>query len=194
MGARYIFSKQPIRFIWFVLAFVVLSVSFVEAAKTADDYYHDASAMYIESRMQQAMIEVEEALRHYPDDSKLSTLHEQLKKLKDQQEEQQKDKQGQKGEEGEEGEEDKKDKEDKKDEQDQEQQDKEEQAGKEDENPPEDEQDSSGTAAEETDEPPPEGEMSEEEAERLLDAYKDDEKKDLEQTRTRKGRRTTIDW
>ena len=166
-----------------LLIFFTFCLAQVTAQKPAEEYYHHASAMYIEGRIQQAVIEVEEGLRLHPDDGKLNSLHEQLKKLQDQQ--QQED--PQQGEEGEEGEEEEN--------QDQEQgeqneQDQEPQDGNEDQEEP---KDTSGTA-EESEEPPP-GEMSEEEAKRLLDSYKDDEKEDQERMHQQKQRgKVKIDW
>ncbi|MFC1586282.1 hypothetical protein ACFL5V_12110, partial [Fibrobacterota bacterium] len=51
--------------------------------KSADDYYHSGSGMYIEGRRQQAAIEVEEGLRQFPADPKLTMLNDHLKQLQD---------------------------------------------------------------------------------------------------------------
>ncbi|MBW8889526.1 MAG: hypothetical protein JF616_17360, partial [Fibrobacteres bacterium] len=55
------------------------------AAKSAEDYLHGGAALYIQSRLQEASVEVEEGLRKYPNDSRLKALADQLKSMKDQQ-------------------------------------------------------------------------------------------------------------
>ena len=54
------------------------------AAKSADDYVHGGGAKYIQGRLQEAGVEVEEGLRQYPDDARLKALADQLQKMKDQ--------------------------------------------------------------------------------------------------------------
>jgi single-stranded DNA-binding protein len=166
-------SEFRIQNFLFILCLIFFNLSW--AQKAADDFFHTGGALYIEGRMQQAVIEVEDGLRKFPDDPKLKALHDQLKQLEDQQKQDNQPEQEQG--------------EDQEDEQEQEEQDQQEQ---ETESEPEDEQDTTSSAEEE--EPPPEEEMSEEDAKRLLDAYKDDEKEDQEKMRRRKQSKVNIDW
>jgi single-stranded DNA-binding protein len=169
-----------------ILLLVCLLTGAVSAQKSADDYYHGASAMYIEGRMQQALIEVEEGLSRHPKDEKLGMLAEHLKKLRDQQkQENSQNKDKQKQQEGED--------ENKEEEKDPEEKEQPDSSAAENNNPPQDSTlDSTGTAAEP--DSIPEGEMSEEEAKRLLESYKEDEKENLKKTRTRERKNTGIDW
>lgn len=189
------------------------------AAKGADDYLHGGASLYIQSRLQEASVEVEEGLRKFPNDTRLKALADQLKSMKDQQ------KQDQGGGEGQGGEGDKK-KQDKQDssqdqkgqgkqdqkqdkqKQDQQQKDqgKDKQGGDKDkdkdqngqaDNPPPQAQpgkegDSTGKGAA----PVPPGQMSKEEAERLLNSYQDDEKREQKnmQRRSRKPVEVEEDW
>jgi hypothetical protein len=54
-------------------------------AKSADDYYHGAAYRYVEGKIQEATTEAEEGLRLHPDDAKLRALAEQLRKMQDKQ-------------------------------------------------------------------------------------------------------------
>ena len=54
-------------------------------AKSADDYLHSAAYKYIAGRMQEASVEVDEGLQNHPDDPKLQNLKDLLKQMKDQQ-------------------------------------------------------------------------------------------------------------
>ena len=66
------------------LLFVALTFGFT-FGKTAEDYLHGAAYKYIAGRMQEAGVEAEEGLRAYPDDPKLRNLDDLLKQMKDQQ-------------------------------------------------------------------------------------------------------------
>ncbi len=161
-------------------------------AKTADDYYHSAAAMYIEGRQQQAGIEVREGLSQYPGDSKLSGLEELLKNLQnqEQQDNQQQQEKNQDEQKEQENQDDQKDEEQKQNQDQQEQEEKEQNEQNDTENEPQDSAAANQSEAEEV----PEGEMSEDDAKRLLDAYKEDEKDDQKKIHSKKQRKTATDW
>ena len=175
-------------------------------AATAEDYLHGGAGKYISGRLQEASIEVEEGLRHFPQDAKLNTLASLLKQMKDQQKQDQqggdsqknddqnkqkdKDKNQGKGsdqdkQKGDKDSDKNKDQEQPKDENDK--KDKEEQ----DQNSKQPPRDSSGKAGS----PVKPGQMSKEDAERLLNSYQDDEKKD-HQRQGRPSRKVEVeeDW
>jgi hypothetical protein len=54
-------------------------------ARSAEDYYHGAAYRYVEGKIQEAAAEAEEGLRAHPDDPKLRALSEQLRKMQDRQ-------------------------------------------------------------------------------------------------------------
>ena len=188
------------------------------AAKPVDDYVHGTGAKYIQGRLQEAGVEVEEGLRRYPDDARLKALADQLKKMKDQQKkdqggqdsqggDQNKDRQdkpdssGQGKQDGKKDDKDKQDQEKAKEEakkeegkDKEEEKDKGDQAGQAEKPKPEEgkEGDSSGQAAA----PAKPGEMSKEEAERLLNSYQDDEKREQKDMQKRYRKRVEVeeDW
>ena len=179
---------------------LVLALAFAGAgARQAEDYLHGGAAKYIQSRLQEASVEVDEGLRQFPHDSRLRILAAQLKSLKDQK------KQDQNGS-GTQENQDPKSKENKKDSTDQdakqkkdqaqkdkEKQDKEEKKEQQDQaKEKQDQLDSSGQAPA----PVKPGEMSKEEAERLLNSYQDDEKREHQQMQKRQRRpvETEKDW
>ena len=205
-----------------LLALAVAFLGAAAAAKSVDDYLHGGAAKYIQGRLQEAGVEVEEGLRRYPDDSRLKALAGQLKNMKDQQK---KDQQGQSSQGGEENK-DKQNKQDssgqgdgkqdpkEKDQKDKDQKDKEKEKGKEQEGKdkekdkgegqgqdPQDQKpqpqdgkegDSTGQAAA----PAKPGQMSKEEAERLLNSYQDDEKREHQQMQHRQRKKVDVeeDW
>jgi Ca-activated chloride channel homolog len=200
-------------------AFILLLslAAVIHAAKSVEDYVHGTAAKYIQGRLQEAGVEVEEGLRQYPNDARLKALAGQLKKMKDQQKkdqggqdsqggDQNKDKQDKPDSSGQgkqDGKKDDKDKQDKKDEEkakEEEGKDKEQEKGKGDQDEqaqkpkPEEgkEGDSSGQAAA----PAKPGEMSKEEAERLLNSYQDDEKREQKEMQKRYRKRVEVeeDW
>jgi Ca-activated chloride channel family protein len=168
--------------------------------KTADAYFHGGAYKYVAGKHQEALIEVEEGLSHYPDDKALQQLAEQIRKMKDNQDPS-KNKQDGKGDDkkkndkgddkkdpnkdkkdGDKKPDENKDKKDKKDDpkdsKDPKEDDKDKQKGK---NP-------AGA--------PPPGQMSEEEAKRLLNSFADDEKKEQRERQKllRKRLETDQDW
>lgn len=181
-------------------------------AKTAEDYLHGGASRYIQGRIQEAALEIEEGLRLFPNDPKLKALAGQLKQMKDQKKQDQGGSDSQGGD-GSKENQDKQDPQQGKDgqgqkqdqDQDKEKQDQKEQEGKDkekdkgageagDQKPPEDDGkqgDSTGQAA-----PVPPGQMSKEEAERLLNSYQDDEKREQKnlQRRYRKPVEVEEDW
>jgi Ca-activated chloride channel homolog len=165
------------------------------AARSADDYLHGGSAKYIQGRLQEAGVDVEEGLRQYPGDTRLKALADQIRKMKDQKKQDQggqdsqggdgdkekQDKQDSSGQ-GKQGDKDKQDPE--KDGEKKEPEDKGEdrdkgQGGDKPETQDGQEGDSTGQDA-----PPVKpGQMTKEEAERLLNSYQDDEKREQKQQR-----------
>jgi len=182
-------------FTWFSLAL----------AKTADDYYHGAAYKYFAGRHQEAGVEVAEGLRAHPRDERLQNLAGLLEQMKDQQRQDQN--QGGGGEpqndpdsppdpgenrpqdpqagqdpppEGGPDEEEKKKK----------------QPGEESASA-QDGPDSTGKgeSAEQSEPPPRPGQMSREDAERLLNSFADDEKKEQRDLRrTPKRSEVEKDW
>ena len=192
------------------------------AAKPVDDYVHGTGAKYIQGRLQEAGVEVEEGLRRYPDDARLKALADQLKKMKDQQKkdqggqdsqggDQNKDKQDKPDSSGQGKQDGKKDEKDKQDEEkakekakeeakkeegkDKEQEkdkgDQENQAQK-----PKPEEGKDGDSSGQAPAPAKPGEMSKEEAERLLNSYQDDEKREQKDMQKRYRKRVEVeeDW
>jgi Ca-activated chloride channel family protein len=70
-----------------VTAAILLSLALSTSAfaKSADDYFHGASSLYVAGKIQEASVEAEEGLRQNPGDIKLRMLAEQLRKMKDKQ-------------------------------------------------------------------------------------------------------------
>jgi hypothetical protein len=193
-----------------------LSAAAAKTMKYAEDYLHGGSAMYIQGRLQEAGVEVDEGLRSYPDDSRLKLLASLLKNMKDQQKkdqggqssqggDQNKDKQDKKdsgGQGNQDGKQDPKDKDKEKEkEKEQEGKDKDKDKGgqdKQDQQPqPQDgkQGDSTGQEGQAQAQPKP-GQMSKEDAERLLNSYQDDEKREQKNLQRRNHRSTDVeeDW
>jgi single-stranded DNA-binding protein len=176
-----------------LLPLLLLTVSASAAfAKDADAYFHGGAYKYVAGKHQDARIEVQEGLRHYPDDARLQRLAKQLDKM----DKQQKDPSGQGDKDKDKKDKDKKDKNEpdpKKD------GDKKDDEKKKDEKKPAEEKDGKN----EDDKPgknpagaPPPGQMSEEEAKRLLNSFADDEKKEQRERQKLLQRRmeTEQDW
>ncbi len=193
---------------------LLLLAALPAAAKSADDYLHHGAAKYIQGRLQEAGVEVEEGLRHYPNDARLKALAGQLKQMKDQQ----KQDQGGSSSEGGDGskEKDKKDsaqnkdgqgqKQDEKDKQDQDKdkgkdgKDKDKNKDNEGQGEPKPQPDKGkegdSTGGSSAEKPVKPGQMSKEEAERLLNSYQDDEKREQKniQKRFKKPVEVEEDW
>ena len=192
-------------------------------AKSLEDYLHGGAGLYIQGRLQEAAVEVEEGLRKYPNDPRLKALAGQLKSMKDQQKQDQGGGEGQGGQ----GSQQKqnpqdssqnpkgqgKEQEQQKQKQDQDQQQKDqgkdqgadqekekekekEKGGEKEGPPPQAEPGEQGDSAGQGDAPVPPGQMSKEEAERLLNSYQDDEKREQKnmQKRFRKPVEVEEDW
>ncbi len=198
-------------------------------AKSAEDYLHGGASRYIQGRLQEASVEVEEGLRKFPGDARLKALAAQLKAMKDQQKQDQGGGEGQGGE----GSQQKKDQKDssqnqqgqgkEQDKQDQQKKDagKDKQDGGKDKDkgqdkdqgkdqdqqkdkdgqqpegqPPKDEPGKDGDTTGQGAAPVPPGQMSKEDAERLLNSYQDDEKREQKnlQRRYRKQMEVEEDW
>jgi Ca-activated chloride channel homolog len=72
--------------LWPLVAVTVLSVLTTTVfAKSAEDYFHGAAYLYVAGKIQEASIEADEGLRLNPGDEKLRALADQLRKMKDQQ-------------------------------------------------------------------------------------------------------------
>ena len=191
-----------------LILFAFSGIAFSTPKRSVDDYLHGGAGKYIQGRLQEASVDVEEGLREYPQDSRLKSLANQLKKMKDQKKKDQ-------GSSGSQGGEDPNKKEDKKDSSSQGSQDKKDQEKKEqdkakdqkkanedkkqgEENKPEpgkedkNKGDSSGQAAARA----KPGQMSKEEAERLLNSYQDDEKREHQQMQRKQKRPVEVeqDW
>jgi Ca-activated chloride channel homolog len=190
----------------------------IHAAKSVDDYVHGAGSRYIQGRLQEAGVEVEEGLRRYPDDARLKALAAQLKKMKDQQK---KDQGGQDSQGGDQNK-DKQDKPDssgqgkqdgKKDDKEKRDEEKAKEDAKKEEGKDKEGEKDKGDQAEQAQKPKPEegkdgdssgqapapakpGEMSKEEAERLLNSYQDDEKREQKDMQKRYRKRVEVeeDW
>ncbi|HKP97498.1 MAG TPA: hypothetical protein VJ385_17265 [Fibrobacteria bacterium] len=192
-------------------AFLAVALTGLSAAKSVDDYLHGGAAKYIQGRLQEAGVEVEEGLRRYPNDSRLKALAAQLKNMKDQQKKDQggqssqggdenKDKQDKKDSSGQGDRDGKKDRQDKEKEKEKEQEgkDQEKDKGGQDENDqkPEPEEGKEGDSSGREAAPAKPGQMSKEEAERLLNSYQDDEKREQKQMQKRNRRPVEVeeDW
>lgn len=198
------------------------------AAKSVEDYLHGGAARYVQGRLQEASVEVEEGLRKFPDDPRLKALAAQLKSMKDQQKQDQGQGEGQGGQ-GSQQKQDQKDssqnpqgqgKDQDKQKQDRQKQDpqqkdqgkdKQGEDGKQDQEKEKEKekekgsgqdgqpQEKSGEQGDSTGQgaaPVPPGEMSKEDAERLLNSYQDDEKREQKnmQKRYRKPVEVEEDW
>lgn len=177
-------------------------------AKNPTDYLHSASNLYIDGRIQEAKIELEDGLKQYPSDPQLTALANHLAQIKPPPP---KDGQGQGGE-GDKSDQDKKDQgkdstksdqnKDDKQNQDKKEQDKkkgEEQKQKEaQENPADKDKNPADTSAQNGGEAPPPkpGELSPEEAKRLLKSFENDEKNEIERNRKQSSGqgRPAQDW
>ncbi|GEM_PF-1435572 len=206
---------------WTVFAMALgLILSFTAptyAAKSADDYVHGAGAKYIQGRLQEAGVDVDEGLHHYPGDTRLKALADQLKKMKDQQKkdqggqssqggDQNKDKQdkqdssGQGQKDGKDGKKNQKDKDEKQKEKDKEQagkdKDKDKDNGGQGEQKPQPEEGKQGDSSGQAAAPAKPGQMSKDEAERLLNSYQDDEKREQKNMHKRNRQPVEVeeDW
>jgi alpha-galactosidase/6-phospho-beta-glucosidase family protein len=152
--------------IYFVFILFCLLVSI--EGQTADDFWHPAANFYANAKFQQAMGEVENGLNLYPNDAKLNALAE---KIKEQQEQQQQQQQNQEEQQSQGEEQESKDQQDQQPEQQQE------------------EQEQQLSQAEEQDQE----QMSKEDAERIMDALKNDEQENQKLRKPIKGGRRTTD-
>jgi hypothetical protein len=200
----------------FALYFSLAAGAF--AAKSVDDYVHGTSAKYIQGRLQEAGVEDEEGIRLYPNDARLKAMAAQLQRMKDQKK---KDQGGQDSQGGDQNK-DKQDKPDssgqgeqdgKKDEKDKQDEEKAKEEAKKEEGKDKEREKDKGDQAEQAQKPKPEegkdgdssgqaaapakpGEMSKEEAERLLNSYQDDEKREQKDMQKRYRKRVEVeeDW
>jgi hypothetical protein len=136
--------------------------------QTADDFWHPAANLYVNAKFQQAESEVDKGLQRFPDDPKLNALAEKIKEQQEQQQQQQQNQEEQQsqGEEQESNDQ---------QEQQQEQEDQQEQMSQMDED---------------------QEQLSKEDAERILDALKNDEQENQKLRKPIKGgrRSTDKDW
>lgn len=170
-------------------------------SKAPEDYFHGASHKFVGGRLQEASVQAEEGLRLFPDDAALKGLVAHLRSLKDQKKKDQ-GSQGSSG--GDQGKEDQQKKDDaeggdkdqekdkqeaKQDEQKEQDKGKEGQDQGQDEADSKDGKDSTGEAMA----PVKPGEMSKEDAERLLNSIQDDEKKEHRQMQRRYRKKVEVD-
>ncbi len=185
---------------------LLFAIGLASAKKSAEDYFHGAAYKYIAGRHQEAVVEVEEGLRTFPGDAHLQALDGLLKQMKDQQRQDQNqgggqndDKKDQKNDKNQhkknEGQ--KKDANDQKQNPDKAPQDS---SKKDEQNKPEkgsgEKRDSADRdSSEGKNAPRKPGQMSKEEAERLLNSFADEEKKE-QRDRQRTGKRAEVeqDW
>ncbi|HLU69770.1 MAG TPA: hypothetical protein VKZ88_03265 [Fibrobacteria bacterium] len=188
---------------WVAASVMMLLGAATASARSAEDYYHAAAHQYVAGKIQEASVEAEEGLRLYPGDAKLRMLAAHLRDMKDQQ----------RGDQGQGDGQDKnrnpdRDREDNKGEsgQGKQDQDQDQNSGSRDEEGRNDDTDRrpDGDARDEADgndnerqtnAPQPRA-MSEEEAERLLNSFADDEKKEQAERRKviRSRAGTEQDW
>jgi Ca-activated chloride channel family protein len=227
---------SPLRKLLLILGLAAGLAPAGQLKRGVEDYVHGGAALYIQGRLQEASVEVEEGLRKFPGDARLKALEAQLKAMKDQQKKDQGGGEGQGGQ----GSQDKKDQkdsgqnqngqgkdQDKQDQQKQDQdkdqqkkdQDKDKQGGGKDKEkekdqdkdqdkdkgkdqggqdgqPPQEKPGQEGDSTGKGAAPVPPGQMSKEEAERLLNSYQDDEKREQKnmQRRYRKQAEVEEDW
>ncbi len=181
-----------IRFL--LAAFCLSTAASPVLARSAADYYHGAAYRYVEGKLQEAGVEAEEGLRRHPGDEKLRALAEQIRKMRDEQ----------RGNSGSDGDRDRNESEGPQD------RDQGDRSQPEDPNdrpnpdedrrakepPPGSGRDPDRPEGSDREERPQPGQMSREEAERLLNSFADDEKKEQAERRrairTRAG--TEQDW
>jgi single-stranded DNA-binding protein len=146
-------------------------------AKPADDYFHGGASKYVAGKHQEALIEVEEGLRQHSDDARLQKLAEQIRKMQNQQNPQ--------GDKNKKKDPDKKHPDKKDPEKDK----------KQDEKKPDPKDDPKKNGKQPNGAPPP-GQMSEDEAKRLLNSFADDEKKEQRERQKllRKRLQSDQDW
>lgn len=195
MSMRPLRIPTPAVLVWLALA------ALTAWSKGPADYFHGASHKFVGGRLQEASVQVEEGLRSFPDDPALKGLAAHLRSLKDQKKQDQ-GTQGSSG--GDQGKEDQQKKDDaegedkdkQKDQQEAKQDEqKEEEKGKEGQDQgredadSKDGKDSTGEAMA----PVKPGEMSKEDAERLLNSIQDDEKKEHRQMQRRYRKKVEVD-
>jgi Ca-activated chloride channel family protein len=185
------------------LLFLALAAARPAMSQDAADYFHGAAYKFVAGRHQEASVEAEEGLRKFPGDAKLKTLADHIRRMKNQQRQdqgqsgQEKSDQGkedkdQEGSQGDKGEQDKKEEEKDK------QEGPEDEKGKDGEEAPQDQSDDQGgkDSTGEAQAPVKPGEMSKEDAERLLNSIQDDEKKEHKQQQRRFRKKVEVeqDW
>jgi len=184
-----------------LFAFVLSLLSAVSVhARSAEDYFHGGAWKYVSGKHQEALIEVEEGLRQYPDDAHLQKLADQLRKMKDQQNPSggkgdNKDKNKDKKDPGKDQD---KNKDPGKKDGDKKPEDKDNKDGKKPPEQPPEPKDGDGKKSEGKNPAgaPPPGQMSEDDAKRLLNSFVDDEKKEQRERQKllRKRLQSDQDW
>jgi len=154
----------------FTVMFIILWFCPNLSAQTVDDYFHTASNFYVNGKNRQAKESVQTGLQIYPTDKKLNSLAGLIKE-EEEQEQQQDSQEQQEGDQQEDQEQQSGDQDEQQDQQ----------AG-------EEEQEQQGQAVEKD-----KDEMSKEDAERILEALKNDEQDNQKLRKPIKGRRRTTD-
>jgi hypothetical protein len=147
-------------------------------AKDADDYFHGGAYKYVAGKRQDALLEVEEGLRKFPADPRLKGLADQLRKLEDQDKNQSGDNDRNKDKKDPDKKDPGKDKDKDKDKKDEEKKDKGKDEGKDKDKQPPPRDDPKDDEGGKNPSGPRPGEMSREEAQRLLNSFAEDEKKE----------------
>jgi hypothetical protein len=189
-----------------LLLAIALGATLPAAAKEAADYFHGAAYKFVTGRHQEASVEAEDGLRQFPGDAKLKALADHIRRMKNQQRQDQgsqgqgksdqgKDDKDQEGKQGDQGQD---DKQDQKDPQKDQKQGPEDDKGKDGQDAPRPESDDKGgkDSTGEAMAPVKPGEMSKEDAERLLNSIQDDEKKEHKQQQRRYRKKIEVeqDW
>ena len=195
------------------LILLLLAASCFAQGKTAADYFHGAAYKYIAGRHQEASVEAGEGLQAYPGDPQLQMLNDLLKQMKDQQRQDQN--QGGGGQQNKDSKQNQNGKNDQKNDQNKDQHNKEQPPknssgqgrDKKPQQPPPQPKPENGAAADSAGKKgdstahggqPPRlpGQMSKEEAERLLNSFVDEEKQAQQQRQgtPRKRAETEQDW
>ena len=188
-------------FIGLVLFFSVVAARAQAQAppQTSGEYFHEAGQEYIGDALDEALATVDEGLRSYPDDSKLQALKEKLEEEQENQQQQSESGEEDEGEQGEDqepqGEENESEEEQDQNQEGESEQD-EPQSGEQ-EQQSEDDPEQSG-AQDEQPQPTPQDptELSQEQAERILQALGDEEEQLLRQVQKLPARPRTVkkDW
>jgi len=185
--------RLPISLISISLAFATLKV----CAQSADDFFHTGAQAYLTNNTASAREQVDKGLKLYPNDDKLKKLDQLLKQQKQQQQQQQQQKNQQQQNQSQQNQ--SQSKEDQKKQQDQKKQDEQKKQDQEKKDQQKQDQQQDQKPEKKDDKQPPKdqptpGEMSPDEAKKLLDSQKSDEKLLPANQDKQSDRRHLKDW